>query len=176
MFTTYTIIKGVGQSNVVTMATTLTSISKKNQACLKTVGLIRGSATIHCSVSSSWNTYHNRMCVVGREGGRGEGEEGSCDVYHQYSIRGLSYTLCTCVCMCPFIYIVMRISPSSLQQIGTFSVVVRVLAPPPLELKKIHTHTHTKTHQTVNLLKQNFPMSTSWHQRACYICQDSTHH
>ena len=76
MFTTYTITKGVGQSNVVTMATTLTSISKKNQACLKTVGLIRGSATIHCSVSSSWNTYHNRMCVVGREGGRGEGVGG----------------------------------------------------------------------------------------------------
>ena len=71
-FTTCTIIKGVGQSNMVTMATTLTSISKKNQACLKTVGLIRGSMTIHCSVSSSWNTYHNRVCGRrGRERGRG---------------------------------------------------------------------------------------------------------
>ena len=57
----FDIMEGVGQSNVVTMATTLTSISKKNQECLNTVGLMRGSTTIHCSVSSSWNTYHQRV-------------------------------------------------------------------------------------------------------------------
>ena len=95
--TTCTIMEGVGQSNVVTMATTLTSISKKNQECLKTVGLMRGSTTIHCSVSSSWNTYHQRV---------GGGEEEGHVMFTSMAYMSFS-TLCTCMCihMCTYICI-----------------------------------------------------------------------